>query len=407
MFKASTGIGYGSDEYTVAVSATSSAMSKLESENINLIPKLVIVFTSVKYNAELVQKGIRSIAGSEAKIIGCSTAGEITEEGTAKQQSIAVMLIASDNVQFTTAVSEDLTKDSELAGGELSGQLKAGTEPDLEKLILMFIDGLRGNGSATLRGINNKLNNAIPVVGGTAGDDDEFKQTYQYHQGSVYTDSVVGVLMSGNLKIGIGVKHGWTAVGLPGLVTEADGSIIRTIDNKEAIDFYTKYLGEDEVKNLRKQTLGQLALSYPLGFKDADTGEMLLRAPFSVGSDGSITCGGEIPEGSYVQIMVGDREDIIKAAKEATLTAVTSYQGEQPEACLIFNCHVRKNFFGSKADTESEMDTVKSVLGKKIPTLGFYTYSEIAPIRKTMNNESELFPQFHNETIVVLLLGEN
>ena len=52
-------------------------------------------------------------------------------------------------------------------------------------------------------------------MGGASGDDFQFKQTYQYLNNTVYSDSVVGLGLTGDFKIGIGVKHGWIPVGAP------------------------------------------------------------------------------------------------------------------------------------------------------------------------------------------------
>jgi hypothetical protein len=41
-----------------------------------------------------------------------------------------------------------------------------------------------------------------------------------------------------------------------------------------------------------------------------------------------------------------------------------------------------------------------------VPLVGFYTYGEQAPINGEIKNLERCDPAFHNETVVILVLGE-
>lgn len=404
MFEVATGINSGADSYSVGVAATSDALNKIKAVNESYTPNVALVFSSVKYNNEHVLKGARSVIGDDVKIVGASTAGEITAEGPSKRESVAVMLLCSDTVTFASSVAEGIDADSEAAGAALAEDIK--TRLADPKLVMMMADGLKGNGSAIIRGILSVFGSEFPVVGGSAGDDGKFKTTQQYYGDEVFSDAVAGLALGGAVNFSVGVNHGWNPVGRPRVVTEAVGTKIVSVDNEKAVTLYEEYLGEEEVENLKTQTLGEIALSYPLGIRaDETSDEMLLRAPFAVGEDGSIVCGGEVPEGSEVQLMVGTKEDAVAAAKKAAEIANAGL-GAPPKAAIIFSCHVRNTLFGNSEAASAEVEAIRGVIGAEVPLIGFYTYAEQAPVSGVSLNMHKCNPEFHNETVVLVLLSE-
>src|SRR3990167_9278371 len=83
---------------------------------------------------------------------------------------------------------------------------------DALKAFLMIPDVLVGNGADIVRGVLDSLGAHFPVIGGASGHEFAFKKTYQYVNNKIYSGAVVGLGITGNFKIGIGVKHGWIPV---------------------------------------------------------------------------------------------------------------------------------------------------------------------------------------------------
>ena len=399
MIKAGVGLVSGEDSYNVGVDACHKAIEGLGAEE----PKLIIVLSSVEYDQEKMLSGVRSVSG-DTLMVGSSTAGEITTDGPAKKHSVAVMAIASDRISFSAAVGKNLKEDSRKAGADVAEAVKEQASGDM-KLFMMFADGLSGNGSDVVRGILSILGEHFPVVGGSAGDDAQYKRTYQYLQDSVTSDSVIGVGLSGDFKFSIGVKHGWVPVGVPMKITKSDGAVIKEIDGQPAIKIFEDYFGEERAGELKNKTLAELALAYPLGLKETGSDELLLRAPFFVDKEGSITCGGEVPEGSEIRLMIGSSEGAIAAARNAALNAMDQLEGT-PKVVIIFNCHVRDKLFGNRDKAKEEIDAIQLIIGKDVPLIGFYTYAEQAPLAGETQNIKSCKSAVHNETIVILILGE-
>ncbi len=401
MFTSGVGIGLTQDAFSAGVEAASKARTQLGEAT----PIIAFVFCSPEYSQEFVLKGIQSVVSEAIPLVGASTSGEITASGPSKKDAVVVLLLASDTVRCHVGFSSLAATDPERAGLELGSELVALAGKESIKLLCMFADGLTVNPAAIIRGLEQSTNSAVPIVGGSAGDNGRFKQTFQYFNGQILTSSVVAIAFTGKLAFSIGVRHGWIPIGVPKIVTSSEGSVVHEIDNEPAIRFYERYIGAEEALKLSQSTLGEIALSYPLGLRDEATGEILLRAPFFVNDAGGITCGGEVPVGSTIQLMIGSKEEAVVAAKQSAEQAFTSLS-VPPVVALIFSCHVRNTLFSNKETASEEVIAVSNVIGHKVPIAGFYTYAEQAPLVGKSHNFKLCKTDTHNETLVTVLLAE-
>jgi hypothetical protein len=399
MFKSGVGVASGDVSSTVGANAVTDALKGLDGAK----PSIVFVFASVKYDQQDVIKSIRSIV-PDAPLVGASTAGEISGAGPAREHSVVVTVISSDSVIFQTATGSDIKSDAKKAGEIAANAVKARLGEKI-RFGILFADGLSGNGSDVVRGVLAACGPHFPLVGGSAGDDAKYKQTFQYFDDQVFTNAAVFIGVGGNVEFSFGVNHGWLPVGMPMKVTKSDGAILKELDGRPAISLYEDYFGPAEAANLKEKTLADLALSYPLGIVTDNEGEFLLRAPFFVNADGSIVCGGEVAEGSDVRLMMGNKEDAIEAAKRAAHHARQQLTAD-PELVLIFSCHVRDKLYGTKEAAHDEINAIQQEVGPSVPLSGFYTYAEQAPVGGESRNIEKCNPSLHNETVVVCLMRE-
>ena len=397
MMKTGVGISYGPDSHAVGEEA---AQMSLEGFGV-VQPDFVIVFASVEYDQKEVIRGVRSLIGN-ALLVGSSTAGEITTQGPAQRHSVVVMAISSDDFKFFADVGEDIKSDAIAAGRQVADRVKEKAGEPLS-LFMMFPDILVGNGADIVRGVLQSLGKNFPVVGGASGDDFKFEKTYQYLNDKVYSGSVVGVGFMGDVKFGIGVNHGWTPIGTPLKVTKSEGAVVHEIDGKPAISVYEEHFGKDNIEELRTTTLAKLAITYPLGMHVENSDELLIRNPITVDEYGSITCAAEIPEGSIIRLMVGDSDSAIEVARAAAHNAMEQIMGAEPSAVIIFSSIARSKLFGDQRG--DEIKAIQEVVGSTMPLIGFYTYGEQAPLSSEVQNLAKCNPVFHNETVVILVLG--
>lgn len=359
-------------------------------------PQLIIVFSSIKYNQEDMLAGVRQVS-KDIPLIGCSDAGEITREGSSKE-SIAVMALKADNIKFTIGTGGKIRDGAREAGIKLVEDINSRAKEKI-KCLMILSDVLTGNGADIVRGIQDKLGEKFLIMGGAAGDDFLFKKTYVYYNDKVLPSSLVGVGLSGDYVVGVGVRHGWIPIGLSMKVSKSNGAILEQLDNKPAVSIYENYFGK-KAEELRREPLARMAITYPLGMSVKGSSELLIRDPVTVDDKGAITCAAEIPQGSEVRIMIGSKEEAIEAAKQAAQNAVAQLKGKTPRAAIIFNCIARNKLFGKQAS--KEIEAIGSIIGKNVPLIGFYTYGEIAPLGGDLER---CFSNFHNETVAILVLG--
>lgn len=364
---------------------------------------LAIVYSSVSLDQELLLSGITKILGS-VPVIGCTTAGEITDQGV-HEHSVVVMVLHSDSIRFSPAMGENIKGNAYAAGKQFAETVKQ--QDKNVSALMMMPDVLAGSGSAIVDGVLDVVGKNFVIVGGAPGDDYLFKQTYQYLNGQVHTGAVVGTGFSGAFSMGVGVRHGWIPVGDTMEVTRAEGAVLHELDGEPALEIYQAYLGK-KAEELKSEPLAKLAIVYPLGIVDDTDGahEYLIRDPLTVNDDGSITLAAEIEVGAKVRLMVGSADESIKAAREAAKSLMEDMDGVQPQAVFMFNCIARKKLYGIKEKHEQEIAQVQSIIGHDTPLIGFYTYGEQAPLGGEVKNIKQCHPRFHNETMVLFGIAE-
>lgn len=399
MFTSSSALASGDS----GTSATTDALHEAL-KNIGDTPLIgALIFASSKFDQTEVVEAAAAVLGDSIPFSGASTAGEIATSGPSMAPSVSVILFASDTISCQTTVVQDVPGDEDNKGAELARALQSHSSL-VPAFVTINADGLTINPNGILRGIESIFPDT-PVAGGSAGDDGNYKQTYQYCNGKVYSNSVTALSFYGPLKLAIGVRHGWTPISGTRTVTRASGAVVHEIDNKPAISLYQEFIGEESDK-LKEVTLAEIALSYPVGLIVEHSKEMLLRAPFTVDANGSITFGGEIPEGSRVQLMMGTKEQAVDAARIASAEAVAEL-GTTPKAALIYSCHVRDSLYESRDEAKREIDAIQDAIGKNVPLAGFYTYAEQAPIGTENVDVQTCNTSTHNETIVTVLFAES
>ena len=222
--------------------------ANLKAEEISL----AVVFSSIAIDQEKMLKGVnRALSGKP--VIGCSTAGEITDTGV-QEKSVVAMVIKSDAIKFSEGYGEHIKQDALKAGKQFAQQIKD-KGPDI-KTIMMMPDVLAGSGSAIVSGVQEVVGKNFIIVGGAPGDDYLFKQTYQYVNDKLLSGGISGVGLSGNFSMGIGVRHGWMPIGDEREVTKAEGAILHELDSKPAAEIFTvksPLIGTEPIKTERDE----------------------------------------------------------------------------------------------------------------------------------------------------------
>lgn len=391
-----TGISQEPDSFKAGQEAAKKAAGKFGQTG----AQFGIVFASSKYNYRDVLRGVRTVVGT-AEVIGCSSAGEFTEEAVMKE-SVACALIRSENHKFFTGLGRGITASPEQAvrQGTLTFPKDVPGYPSL--CTIMLIDGLCGVGEDICNAAVKVMGPNMRFVGGAAGDDLKLTQTNVFHNELASSDAAALALIASKKPVFIGVKHGHASLSAELQVTKSKGSTVLEINGQPAFNVWKEHTrnkakekGIDVDKLKDTSEIGNFLLQYEAGLLQGS--EYRLRAPLSVNADNSLNFVCSIPEGTSLKIMESpNRYYQIASAKTAAEIAAKAAAGTKLAGAIVFDCVCR----GAMLDKEyyKGVDEIKKVIGN-IPLIGFATYGEIAidPAQPS---------GFHNTTTVVLLIPE-
>lgn len=330
---------------------------------------------------------------TDAKWIGCSTAGEITSDGV-YSNSITLTAIRFDNpkTQFKIETATIGNSDSgEAAGKEVGKKLKGN---DL-KFVMIFSPGLAVNGSAIIKGVTSEIGKDVPVTGGLAGDEAEFKSTYTFFGTQTGEKQLIGLGFYGDsITAEHGCRGGWTAFGVDRKVTKSQDNILMELDGQPALDIYKTYLGE------HSKSLPGSGLMFPFSLvNETNKGNDLIRTILGIDeAKGSLTLAGDIQNGSTVRLMHASNEGLVSGAKKAAENIAGKVDSDSDSIGVLISCVGRKLVMGGSID--EEVEAVNDVLGDSCVLTGFYSYGEISPF------DNEVVGQLHNQTMTITYISE-
>lgn len=354
-------------------------------------PKLLVVFCWDGYDLAALADGIRSVAG-DVPVVGCTTAGEIATDGPG-DRGVVITAIGGQGFSVTTAAAAVVEGDLRAAAVQAASCLDD-LDDRASTFLLLLTDGLVGDQEEVVRGAYEVAGAGIPLVGGCAGDGLQMKQTFQLHGSDLLTGAIVAAAVSSDGPIGIGVRHGWTRVGDPVMVTGSDGTRITSLDGQPALDVYLgRFDAPPEVWH-DQAAFAAWASTHPFGLSRR-SGEEVRYVSGADFDDRSVHCIAAVPQGGLAWFMAGDETSVLEASAGACADALTALGTPVPLGLLAFDCIARRGVLGEQGISR-EVDSLARAAGGA-PVAGFYTYGEIARTRGTSG--------FHNQTLVVLALG--
>ena len=213
---------------------------------------------------------------------------------------------------------------------------------------MLLTDGLAGDQQEIVRGADSVAGAGVPLVGGCAGDDLKMIATYQFFNDEVLRDAVVAVGIGSDAPLGIGVRHGWQAVGEPMLVTASRPGHVDTLDDQPALDIYLERLDAPAQARSDREAFIRFALEHPLGMARRAGEEQVRWIPSADFDSRSLVTSAEVPPGALVRLMVGDVESVLAATDSACTDALAALGGDRPIGMLVFDCAARRAVLGDE-----------------------------------------------------------
>ncbi len=330
--------------------------------------------------------------GRGLNLVGCSTAGEIANEGVG-EKGFSLLAIHFEETRVRLASCRLANgKDSRLVGEDVGRDLKT---PEL-RAVFVFGPGTNVNGSELASGLSASLGKNVVIAGGLAADELDFKNTHTLCGEEIYEDRVVAVGFYGSrISVSCGSEGGWRPFGPARRVTKASGNILQELDGKPALQLYKQYLGE------KAKQLPASGLSYPFAILRGDrTMSGLIRSALDIDRENeALVMAGDVPQGCQVCLMHADTDALIQGAAQAAAEALRTHKGPEEGGCaLLVNCIGRRMVLG--LDAEEEVEAVKDSFLPDIPMAGYYSYGEISSENKTG------LAELYNQTMTIAYITE-
>jgi hypothetical protein len=325
----------------------------------------VLYFASSRYEP-LDLAGPISAAFPGSAVIGCSTAGEFTDEvnGTGGISAIAIPYgVLTGAVAALGDLSHDVAAGTQSAVSRIErsiGVQLRDLDP-LNHLGFVLIDGMHGSEEQ----VNDTLGNVAPLlefVGGSAGDDLAFDRTWVAVGEEISYHGVALLVVRTGVPYHVVKTCSFESAGRTLQVTKADvvGRFVTELDGRPAAQVYAEAVG------VREQDLSAAVwMRHPVGLMI--DGQPWIRSPQSV-VDGGIRFYAQLRPGMQVEVMcAGD----LVADTRRTLERARAELGGDVRGAVLFNCILRRLEMDADGSSEQFLATLAG-----IPTAGFHTYGE-------------------------------
>lgn len=346
----------------------------------------ILFFASSNYDFEQMSTQIKS-AFENAEVIGCTTSGEVCNEGFF-DNSVVLTALSCSKTKFKGVLIDDADKfpmvekyEIERAASQIGISFNSSFSGN-DSFALTFICGLRNAEESTMTLLNTIIGNSnFLIAGGSAGDDLKFKTTFVSYNGVCSSSGAVVLFVKTECKFDIRKENIFQSTGKSVSLTKVvpEKRLILLMDGKNPRKRYAELVG------VRESEVEKALLSHPLGRVFGDNTFISSIASFN--SDGTINMYSRVLQDSVLEIL-----EPIDAIAEAKKTCEVIKQKIPNPGCVLFiNCILRTIGFKQQQLTES----ITRVWSSNFSTYcGFSSYGE------------QIGHVNSNQTLVSVVIGE-
>ena len=250
--------------------------------------------------------------------------------------------------------------------------------PNENPSFLVFADPFAFDGNSFLAGLNEAYP-GMPVVGGLASAASAPGENTLILDGEILREGLIGVCLSGNLRVETIVSQGCRPIGETFIVTKAQRNIIYELAGRPFYKVLEEVLnnGTEFDRHLAQEAIfvGIAMNEYKDNFK---RGDFLIRGVMGVDPQSGAGAVGEYMHvGQTVQFHLRDA----KTANEDMHELLKQYKTKKQSTCahgaFVFSCNGRGiNLFKER---DHDIKIIQHHLGP-IPAAGFFCAGEIGPV---------------------------
>lgn len=346
------------------------ALASMASEDADL----ALLFATAHYEDEL-DSLLESVttAFPAATVMGCTAEGTIGPFQEVEQApSISLLVGALPNVGiYPFHVRQEHIEQSE---GLHEWERIVGAAPESNPTFMAIGDPFRVNIHAFIERINEIFPGAR-IIGGIASAGYEPGQNRLIIDGQVVREGLVGIALTGQVKIDTVVSQGCRPIGRPFVITKGDRNVIRELGGRSGLmqlhDVLVGLPVEDEALARQALFVGRVIDEHKREFR---RGDFLIRNIIGFDrSSGAIGIADHARVGATIQFQVRDA-----ASADADLrTLLAPYAGGRVQGAVLFDCNGRGTQMWPMAG--HDVGVVAEILGT-VPVAGCFCGGEFGPV---------------------------
>ena len=300
-------------------------------------------------------------AGFDCPVIGCTASGQIGPNGFQATGILAAGLRGGD-MRMRPHLISPLSDETACASSVADTVQSMVVRSDMDfSFGLLLVDGLSMREEQLAASLYQALGN-VPLIGGSAGDNLQFRQTHVYYDGAFHQNAAVLAQFECDKPCASFKFQHFVPSDIDLVITEADPErrLIIEIDGEPAAQAYADAIGL-QPDQLDANVFSTHPLLMTMG------GDPYVRSIQQVNKDLSLTCYCAVDEGRVIS--VGNAVDVMKTLEEAFDGICESV----PDPALILGCDciLRRVEFEQNAMLEPVGQFMAS---RKV--FGFSTYGE-------------------------------
>lgn len=301
--------------------------------------------------------------GFGAPVIGCTTAGEISDEGYSEGGIVALGLPTEYFDTELVFVPSLAPLDHDRTIGQLirARANLAARNPEWEhEFAFLMVDGLSTREDDLTATLASGLG-PVPLFGGSAADGTRFAQTFILHAGRRHRNAAVLAMVRSRCRVRVFNLDHLVPTDTRMVVTEADPAhrTVRKINAEPAAREYARLLGKDPGQ-LDSFTFAAHPVVVRVG------GRHHVRAIQQVAPNGDLVFFSAIDEG--LVLTLAEPQDMVTHLERELASLST---GTPPEAILACDCILRR----MEALEKQKYGAVSTIL-RENRVFGFSTYGE-------------------------------
>jgi hypothetical protein len=350
-------------------------------------PTLAIVFTSLKEDCKDLQDLFNEY---QISLFGLSSNGEFIDDSH-QVNSAVVMLLDMNREWFKIEISN--AENHNLL--DISSQIgQTGKDLFSNPGFIISIANTTLNAGAFIQGLISTCGKDVTVFGGnpaSEGMSGGFAFTNHFK-----TDQGVIALILDQAKVAMEGEaiSGWKPVGTAKTITDCDGSWVKTLDDKPALDILLKYMGTEINFEDEDDLYNQIGAIYPVQILHDDGTCHMLPPLFFNQKEGSFMLAGPVEQGTKIKFSMPPDFEVVDTVIESARQKKKE-MSQDVDGMIIFSCLGRLSCLGPMIEEE-----IKGLIETwNAPTVGFFTFGEFGKVKNGQ-------PMFHGTTVSWVTLKE-